>query len=172
MQHGKVFLLHTFFFLKYTEMAAWFKKKTALLNAEQQQQIVAAIKRAEATTSGEIRVYVESRCPHINAADRASEIFFKLKMNRTQHRNATLVYVALTDHQMAVFGDEGIDKKVGGYQFWENELMMMKSYFEKGWIADGISRCVIEIGESLSKYFPFERGTDKNELPDDIVFGS
>ena len=35
----------------------------------------------------------------------------------------------------------------------------------------GIANVVGEIGQALQQYFPYDRGTDKNELPDDIVFG-
>jgi uncharacterized membrane protein len=34
-------------------------------------------------------------------------------MQKTELRNATLVYVAIKDRQLAVFGDEGIHQKVG-----------------------------------------------------------
>ena len=37
--------------------------------------------------------------------------------------------------------------------------------------AKAIAGCVIRIGTALHTYFPYDRGTDKNELPDDIVFG-
>lgn len=153
-------------------MLGLFNKKKPLFTAEEQAYIVASIQKSEVATSGEVRVYVESRCPHINAADRASEIFYKLKMNRTKHRNATLVYVALVDHQMAVFGDEGIHQRVGGYDYWKNELDTLKKYFGEDKIVEGIARCVEEIGQALSKHFPYEKETDKNELPDNIVFGN
>ncbi len=147
------------------------RRKKQLLSNEDQQHIVAAIQQAEVSTSGEIRVYVESHCAHLNAADRASEIFFKLKMEQTQYRNGVLLYVALKDHQMAVFGDEGIHQKAGGYGYWQQELEMLKTYFQKGKIAEGIAQCVIDIGKALSTHFPYDSQTDKNELPDDIVFG-
>jgi hypothetical protein len=31
---------------------------------------------------------------------------------------------------------------------------------------------VIDIGDALHTHFPFDNDTDKNELPDDIVFGN
>jgi uncharacterized membrane protein len=30
---------------------------------------------------------------------------------------------------------------------------------------------VIQIGEALTTHFPYDNDTDKNELPDQIVFG-
>jgi len=151
-------------------MFGLFKKKV-LIPLEAQQQVVAAIKQAEQRTSGEIRVFIESRCAYMNAIDRASEIFFKLKMDNTTYKNAVLVYVAITDRQMALYGDEGIYKKTGGDPYWKREFDLMRSFMQQGKIAEGICRCVTDIGEALSVHFPYDGATDKNELPDDIVFG-
>lgn len=146
-------------------------KKQALIPDAEQRKIVEAIKKAERATSGEIRVFVESRCSYVDPMDRAKEVFFKLNMNLTEAHNAVLVYIALTDRQMALYGDEGIYKKTGGDPYWVFELNMMKRFFQEGKIADGIANCVINIGTALAQHFPYDIDTDKNELPDDIVFG-
>jgi len=137
---------------------------------EEKQTIVDAVRIAEQRTSGEVRVFVESRCRYVNAIDRAVEIFENLQMQNTELRNATLVYVAIKDRQLAVFGDEGIHQKVGN-EYWANEVMKMIHAFNRDNIAEGIRQCVLNIGEALAMHFPYDRGTDKNELPDDIVFG-
>ena len=137
---------------------------------EEKQSIVDAVRIAEQRTSGEVRVFVESHCRYVNAIDRAVEIFENLQMQRTELRNATLVYVAIRDRQLAVFGDEGIHQKVGN-EYWANEVMKMIHAFNRDNIAEGIRQCVLNIGEALAMHFPYDRGTDKNELPDDIVFG-
>jgi uncharacterized membrane protein len=113
---------------------------------------------------------VESRCRYVNAIDRAVEIFENLQMQNTELRNATLVYVAIKDRQLAVFGDEGIHQKVGN-EYWANQVMKMINAFNRDNIAEGIRQCVLNIGEALATHFPYDRNTDKNELPDDIVFG-
>jgi uncharacterized membrane protein len=137
---------------------------------EEKQSIIDAVRNAEQRTSGEVRVFVESRCRYVNAIDRAVEIFENLQMQKTALRNATLVYVAVKDKQLAVFGDEGIHQKVGN-EYWANEVVKMIHAFNRDNIAEGISRCVLNIGEALATHFPYDRSTDKNELPDDIVFG-
>ena len=137
---------------------------------EEKQNIVDAVRTAEQRTSGEVRVFVESRCRYVNAIDRALEIFENLQMQNPELRNATLVYVAIKDRQLAVFGDEGIHQKVGN-EYWANEVMKMINAFNRDNIAEGIRQCVLNIGEALAKHFPYDRNTDKNELPDDIVFG-
>lgn len=137
---------------------------------EEKQSIVDAVRTAEQRTSGEVRVFVERRCRYVNAIDRAVEIFESLQMQKTELRNATLVYVAIKDRQLAVFGDEGIHQKVGN-EYWANEVVKMINAFNRDNITEGIRQCVLDIGEALAMHFPYDRGTDKNELPDDIVFG-
>jgi len=145
-------------------------KRKEFFTDEEKQSIVEAVRIAEQRTSGEVRVFVESHCRYVNAIDRAVEIFENLQMQRTELRNATLVYVAIKDRQLAVFGDEGIHQKVGN-EYWANEVVKMINAFNRDNIADGIRQCVLNIGEALAMHFPYDRGTDKNELPDDIVFG-
>ena len=150
-------------------MFSLFRKKK-FFTAEQNQQIVQAIQQAETQTSGEIRVFVESRCSYMDALDRAVEVFSRMQMQNTADRNGVLVYVAVKDRQLAVFGDEGIHKKVGN-EYWNNEVTQMITHFNKEDFAEGIRHCVLDIGEALKKHFPYNKDTDINELPDDIVFG-
>ena len=141
-----------------------------LFDEAQQQQIVAAIQAAEQRTSGEIRVYVENRCRYVNPIHRAAEIFAGLNMEKTAARNAVLVYVALKDRQLALFGDEGINRKVGS-AFWNQQVRNILGHFNKADYAGGIAKVVMEIGAALHEHFPYDKGSDINELPDDIVFG-
>lgn len=120
-------------------------------------------------TSGEMRVFVEHHCRFVNAMDRAVEVFGNLQMHHTKHHNAVLVYVAIKDHQFAIFGDEAIHQKVGD-DFWKKELKDMGKYFRENKFVDGIANCIEEIGESLKQYFPYE-SDDEDELPDNIVYG-
>ena len=137
---------------------------------EESKLIVKAIRHAEQRTSGEVRVFVESRCRWMDAIDRAVEIFFSLKMEQTEQRNAVLIYIATKDHQLAVYVDEGIHKKVGDI-YWNKVVKEMLQSFNQNNYAEGIANCAVQLGDALEKYFPYDKGTDKNELPDDIVFG-
>lgn len=147
------------------------KKRKSLLSDQEQEQILTAVKAAELKTSGELRVFVESRCSYVDAMDRAREIFFNLQMQKTEHHNAVLIYVALIDKQIALFGDEGIYKKTGGDPYWISVLKKTRAYFTQNKIGEGIASAALEIGSSLASHFPYDAQTDKNELPDDIVFG-
>jgi uncharacterized membrane protein len=147
----------------------WQKQKE-FFRPEEKERIVEAVRNTERMTSGEIRIFIESRCRYVDALDRAKEIFFSLKMDKTQDRNGVLLYVAMKDRQLAVFGDEGIHQRVGS-EYWNREVKTLIRNFNKDDYAEGIRECVVDIGEALHKHFPFNNDTDKNELPDDIVFG-
>ena len=52
-----------------------------------------------------------------------------------------------------------------------DKVKKMISNFNRSNYAEGIRQCVLEVGEALYVHFPYDRQVDKNELPDDIVFG-
>jgi uncharacterized membrane protein len=151
-------------------MFSLFKKKP-LLSPAQQEQVVACIRNAENKTTGEVRVYVESRCSYVDAMDRAWELFALLGMAETERRNAVLVYLAIDDHQYAIAGDKEIYEKAGGPVFWEAAAQHLKDHLKRGEIATGLCTCVNELGDALAKHFPYDPTITKNELPDEIVFG-
>lgn len=147
------------------------KSDSPFFTQEEQKQIVLAIQEAEMYTTGEVRLFVESRCKYVNAIDRALLIFDHLQMEQTVNRNAVLIYIALQDRQLAIYGDEGIHNQVGK-AFWEKELQKIIDEFSNDHYVEAIVDVIQDVGEVLKKHFPAEATTNKNELPDDIVFGS
>src|SRR5215213_5498160 len=105
-------------------------KQKSLFTAEESARIVDAIRKAEQQTSGELRVFIESRCRFVDPLDRAAEIFWNLKMDHTAYRNSVLLYVAVRDHQFAIFADTGIHEKLGD-QFWQKEVNLMSRHFRE-----------------------------------------
>src|SRR5450755_1911883 len=112
--------------------------KKPLLAEEDKSIIVDSIRSSEKKTSGEVRVYVESHCKFVDPLDRAAEIFYSLKMDATEFSNAVLVYVAVKDRQLAIFGDEGIYKKTGA-PFWNNAVKDMLQHFTANNYGKGIA---------------------------------
>ncbi len=149
-----------------------FKSKTDnLLSASDKQMLVQAIQAAEQNTSGEIRVYVESNIPKKqDALQRATEIFFKNKMNETKDRNGVLVYVAVADRKLAIYGDQRIHEKVG-VEFWYQQVQEMTDHFKQAHYVDGMVRALDAVGHALKDHFPYDRTTDQNELSDEIMMG-
>jgi uncharacterized membrane protein len=148
-------------------MLPFFNKKT-FFNREEEKQIMASIRHAERASSGEIRLYVESHCK-IATRERTIEVFKKLKMQHTRERNGVLVYMAKEDRKFAIFGDEGIHKKLG-IHFWEVEAATLKTFLIKDEIVPGLCQVIEDIGQTLKKHFPHPPD-DKNELSDDVVYG-
>ena len=145
-------------------------KKREFFTPKQQQQMVDAIRNAEKNTSGEVRVFIESKCKYVDPVERAKEIFFSLKMENTKDRNAVLLYLALDDHQLALFADEGIYQRLGA-EYWNVEVKKIISAFTKDNYTGGICLVVEDIGDALTAEFPYA-SDDKNELPDEIIFGN
>ena len=142
-----------------------------MLDAATQQKVVDCIQQAEARTSGEIRIFIEGRCGYVNAIDRAREIFASLGMEKTQARNAVIIYIALNDRQFALFGDQAIYEKAGGPIFWEKAAAKLAGHLKRNEVADGLCHCITELGNALATHFPPDPAIKKNELPDEIVFG-
>ena len=150
-------------------MFSFFKKKDLFTPAEND-RIVAAIRNCEKSTSGEIRVFIDNKNPLVSTLERAAVIFNELKMYDTTERNAVILYIAVKHKEVALFGDEGIHNAVGT-PYWQQQVQLMLSYFREGDLVSGIEKCVLEVGRVLSDKFPYRGDIDKNELPDEIVFG-
>jgi uncharacterized membrane protein len=142
-----------------------FMEVEQFLTQQQEQEVIHAIREAEKNTSGEIRVHFEKSLDQ-DALKRAQELFFQLEMDKTIFKNGVLFYVAVDDHQFAIIGDEGIDKKVPD-DFWESVRDEVVSEFVKGNHAKGLVRGILHAGEKLKEYFPFGDKVE-NELSDEI----
>lgn len=136
---------------------------------EEETLIIAAIRKAEATTSGEIRVHLEEH-PHGTAIKEAHRIFHKLGMHKTEDRNGVLIILIPEEKKFAIIGDKGIDAVVES-NFWDSERDLMQKYFRDGQFCAGLVAAIDRIGEKLKTFFPAD-DCDENELPDDISYGN
>ena len=142
-------------------------KASSFFTREQQDQIRAAIKEAEETTSGEIRVHIETSVAG-NVLDRAAWMFKRIGMHNTSERNGVLYYLAVTNRKFAVIGDEGINAMVKA-GFWDEVKSMLEKHFNDGKFTEGLVKGILLTGLQLKEHFP-HRKNDINELPDDISF--
>ena len=106
-----------------------FTKKRSIFTEDESRRIVSAIRTSEQKTSGEIRVFIEAKNPYVSPMDRAVEVFAHLKMEKTDHRNGVLLYIAHKHHEVALFADEGIYNKAGA-AFWNAEVKKMIANFD------------------------------------------
>lgn len=136
------------------------------LSQEQEQKIVKAIRTAEIHTSGEIRVHIESETTK-ETIERATEVFYYLKMDETKNKNGVLFYLAVNDKKFAVIGDKNINTKVAT-NFWEEISQAVLKEFATNHYASGLVKGILKVGHALKKHFPYDEKYDKNELPDEI----
>ncbi len=143
-------------------------KAPDLFSDSDRERIRLAVEQAESMTSGEIGVYIEDECK-MEVLDRAAFVFAELNMHLTDLRNGVLIYLAVVDKKFAIIGDAGIHAKVGD-DFWNKIKEKMAISFKESKFTDGLAHGILESGIALKNYFPHQID-DKNELPNDIIFG-
>ena len=150
-------------------MARKERKEKFFFKAEEEKQIIQAIRDAEDKTSGEIRVHVEPKCKD-DSFKRALDVFADLEMHKTKQHNGVLFYLAYDSHKFSIVADEGINKVVPEH-FWEDIKDMMEEKFKNGDFLSGLTQGIALAGEQLKQFFPSQGGGDKNELTDEISEG-
>ncbi|HEY4284231.1 MAG TPA: TPM domain-containing protein [Chthoniobacterales bacterium] len=130
-------------------------------------RIVEAIKKAEAKTSGEIRVYIQRGKLSDDPLVVAQQRFQRLEMHNTRERNGVLIFIAPRTHQFAVVGDEAIHQKCGEI-LWQSVVGKMRDHFRGERFSDAIVDAVHDVGAVLAEHFPRSE-IDRNELPDSVT---
>jgi uncharacterized membrane protein len=129
-----------------------------------------AIARAEARTSGEIRVSIAGF--FVGSSRRLAErAFQRLGLRATKNRNGVLLLIAPARREVVVLGDEAIHAHVGDV-FWTEIAALVSTRFREERFTDGVVEAVDAIGEALARHFPAaaEAG-NPNELPNAIDIG-
>ncbi len=141
-----------------------------LFTPDEEARILDAIRAAERQTSGEIRLFVEDFCDRDQPVERAAEVFQLFGMFNTKQRNGVLIYLAEKSRMFAIWGDSGIHAKVG-FQFWDAEKQLLRTHMQQEQACAGICQVIDQIGTQLARYFPADPNDNKNELPDEIIYG-
>lgn len=144
-------------------------KTEEFLTQAEEQEIVNAIVIAETNTSGEIRVHIEENNTK-PPVERAQEVFHLLNMDATELKNGVLFYVCMQTKSFAIIGDKGINDLVAP-NFWNSTKDLVIAQFKKGCFKEGLISGIIEAGEQLKKYFPYDKQDDINELSNEISRG-
>ena len=130
-----------------------------------------AIARAEARTSGEIRISVAGF--FVGSSRRLAErAFGRLGLQATRYRNGVLLLIAPARREVVVLGDEAIHAKVGD-AFWTEIAARLVACFREDRFTEGVVEAVEAIGDALARHFPDGAGAagNPNELPDAIDVG-
>ena len=128
--------------------------------------IESAIARAEARTTGEIRVSIAGFFVG-NGRRLAARAFRRLGMQATRHRNGVLLLIAPARRQFVVLGDEGIHGQVGD-AFWADVAARLGGRFRERRFTDGVVEAIDAIGGALCRHFPPDPSGNPNELPDAV----
>jgi uncharacterized membrane protein len=137
---------------------------------KQLKDISEIISKAEASSTGEIRVHLHNSCKEDVVIKEAWKRFAKLEMHKTQDRNGVLIFISVQDRQMAIVADEGINR-CEEEGTWERFLAQLVEDFSKGEIEEGLKKCILTIGEELAKFFPKTPDSNNtNELTNDVSF--
>ncbi|UWU70434.1 TPM domain-containing protein [Bradyrhizobium sp. NC92] len=133
-------------------------------------RIEQAIKRGEATHSGQVRFVVEGALDgrplfrNQPARARALDVFSHLRIWDTAHNNGVLIYLLLADRDVEIIADRGIDAKVGA-EGWETICRAMEAEFRSGQFERGVISGIEAVSRQLARHFP-PQGPHANELPD------
>ncbi len=132
-------------------------------------KIVESIAKAETRTTGEIRVHISKRWIERDPMKRAQKLFLRLGMNRTQLKNAVLLYVNLRRRKFAIYGDEGIHKSMG-QKYWEKIARELSQDLRGTHHENAIALAVNKIGDALAENFPIDpMNSNPNELSNDVT---
>ena len=140
------------------------------LSRKDEEEVIEAIRTAEKSTSGEIRVHLEKSHGEKDIFERAMEVFHVLKMDNTKAANGVLIYVAVEDRDFVIYGDRGINDVVPT-NFWESTKDAIVAQFKAGNYKQGLIDGILKAGEQLQTHFPW-RESNVNELPNNISRGN
>jgi uncharacterized membrane protein len=131
-----------------------------------EEKIVGAIRQAERSSSGEIRVFI-SRHDVTDPVAEAERHFLRLGMQRTRERNAVLLYFAPRSRKFAIVGDVGVHEKCG-HLFWRETAADIEAHLKQSRYTDALVAGISKVGAVLAAHFP-RQPDDKNELPDEVA---
>lgn len=140
------------------------------LSAKDEEQVIEAIRTAEKSTSGEIRVHIEKTHADKDIFERAMEVFHLLKMDNTKNSNGVLIYIAVEDRDFVIYGDKGINDVVPT-DFWESTKDAIVAQFKAGNYKQGLIDGILKAGEQLKAHFPWSEDAS-NELTNTISKGN
>jgi hypothetical protein len=132
--------------------------------------IEAAVRDAERTHHGQIRVAIEASLDgpqlfvDLPARVRALEVFSQLGVWDTEDNNGVLIYVLLADHDVEIVADRGIHARCGA-EAWEAVCRAMEEEFRHARFEAGVIEGVRRVGALLAEHFP-RRGEQPNEQAD------
>ena len=141
--------------------------RPSALSREDLDRLHAKIAAAEQLTSAELRVVV-TRSSWFGIKNKAHRLFTQYGLDKTAQRNAVMILVDTRSRELLIYGDEGVDQRVGS-DFWNDVRDAMVEDFRRGSLGDGLSTGIRLIAEKLAPLFPAD-AADRNEIANDVIF--
>ncbi len=129
-----------------------------------------AIKEAEKTTAGEIRVSIKEKKSIFQSSsiyELAKKEFYKLGIDKTRDKTGILIFILLEKKQFYILADAGINEIVP-QNTWDEIKNEMEKKFKEGNFCKGIIHGINKVGSLLSNHFPI-KPDDTNELSNKVV---
>jgi len=133
-------------------------------------RIEAAVRAAEASHAGELRVVIEtdldawSILAGKTSRQRAIEVFSGFHVWDTELNNGVLLYVLCADRTVEIVADRGFNPLVTAAE-WRKVCEAMETEFRAGRWAEGALAGVSAAAQLMSRHFP-GAARSGNELPD------
>ncbi len=134
-------------------------------------RITQAIGRAEQGHAGEICFVVEASLTpvqllrHMNARQRAVEVFAQTRVWDTAHNSGVLIYLLLADRAVEIVADRGLHPR--GDACAQQATELIRQAFLAGDAVAGCIDAVTLVGNFLRSEFPAD-GANPDELPNAV----
>lgn len=137
------------------------------VSSADKKKIEEAIRQSEVNTSGEIKVIIEKKLPHVAIETRTMQLFEQYQLFNTAQRNAVLIYIAIDNRQFYILADEGIYQKLG-QSYWQSivDKSMLTIKTHSSW-CEGICEIIGFIGMSLKEHYP-KKQDDVDEISNQL----
>ncbi len=137
------------------------------LTPEENNLVESAIEQAETRTSAEIKLVIVRHC-WTPLLDKARQVFYKNNLHKTDQRNCVMIMLVLANREFLIYGDKGINDKVGE-NFWIDIKDSMTEYFKMDEFGKGIASAVDKAGKKLAEFFPY-RHDDEDEISNKVAY--
>jgi uncharacterized membrane protein len=140
-----------------------------ILTSEICEKLAQLISEQEQFTEGEIKIHIDPICLGDPLA-KASEVFKKLNLHKTNNGSGILIYLSEKDHKIAVYADYGIYQAVGKNSVWDEVIQVMIQKLRHKLFEEALTLGILKCGKILKKYYPATKN-NVNEISNEISFG-
>jgi uncharacterized membrane protein len=137
------------------------------LSPEELARVEAKIAAVERLTSAEIKVVLTSSS-WMGIGNKAARLFRRYGLDATAQRNGVLLLIDVKNHELLIYGDQGINENVEP-QFWNAIRDAMVAELSRGQLARALLTGIQRIGETLCMLFPAVPD-DNDEISNALLF--